>query len=472
MWPPVKLDIWLNEMHKVTSEQGRHELIIIGGGASGILLAWNLARELGRPVSLVEPAGIMGLGLAYATPSLDHILNVPAHGMSASATDGGHFLAWLRRRIDPQAEAGCFVARAVYGLYLRELALESGTLHIRGRVESCRRQGADWQLALDDGRHLRAGQIVLALGHFEPRPLRGAGSEGVGLPCYAADAWGPELYSALQPDDKVVLIGTGLTMVDALVRLRQRGHRGQVVAVSGHALLPQRHAPYQALAAPAIQPGTGPASVRAYLQAFHRSLRSGAEWRAVVDSLRPVSNALWLALDDTQKHRFRRHLQRRWDVLRHRMAPQVADQLADELASGRMQVMAGRVEAIRAEAGQRVLSLVHGGRPHELRADRVINCSGPGLDYRHSGSVLLQSMLAAGDIAPGFAGAGLACDARGQLLNARGQPTPGLHVIGPARLGCLFESVAIPELKQQAHDLAKRLARVQSEPIALEALAE
>lgn len=442
-------------------EQTRHETIIIGGGASGVLLAWQLARQRGRPATLIEPAAALGQGLAYATPSLEHLLNVPASGMSATPQDADHFLDWLRRRINPQARPGDFVARAIYALYLRELALESGVVHIRSSVRDCRRHAGDWRLTLEDGRQLQAGQVVLALGHQRPRTLPGSGEAGTGLPHYAADAWQPDGYAGLQPQDHIALIGSGLTMVDALLWLRQRGHRGRVTAVSGHALLPQRHGSLQPLAGPLIQPGQGPATARGYLRTFHQSLRTGIDARALVDSLRPVSNALWLALSDREKHRFRRHLQRRWDVLRHRMAPRIADRVQEELASGGLRLQAGRVESLQALDGRLVLSLRHGGHRQTLTADRVINCSGPDPDCRRASSPLLRSMLAAGDMVAGLGGGGLACDAEGRLLDAAGAAVPGLYVIGPARQGQLFESVAIPEIRQQAEALAVGLAHAE-----------
>lgn len=437
----------------------QHELIIIGGGASGTVLAWNLSRRLGRPVSLIDPGEIMGQGLAYATPSLGHILNVPAGGMSASVTDSGHFLAWLQRRINPRAEAADFVPRSVYGQYLRELALESGVMHIRARVQACQPWGEGWQLTLEDGRQLEADQVVLALGHHAPSQWPGCGNGDIGLPQYAADAWQDALYSAVRPEDRVVLVGTGLTMVDALVRLRQRGHEGKVVAVSGHGLLPQRHAPYVPRDTPAIEPGREvAATARDYLRAFHQALQAGSPWRAVVDSLRPVSNRLWQALPAVEKRRFKRHLQRRWDVLRHRMAPQIADQLEAEVAAGQLEVVAGRVVALESAGRQIGLHLQCKGAQKTLMADKVINCSGPCADYRRSGTPLLRSMLEAGIIAPGFGGKGLACDEDGRLYDSQGKVAAGLHVIGPARLGLLFESSAMPEIKQQAHALAERIA--------------
>src|SRR5580692_1083662 len=43
------------------------------------------------------------------------------------------------------------------------------------------------------------------------------------------------------PDDEILILGTGLTAVDAVISLSDRGHRGTVHLVSRRGLLPARH---------------------------------------------------------------------------------------------------------------------------------------------------------------------------------------------------------------------------------------
>ena len=75
----------------------RRHAIIIGGGASGVLLAYQLLR-LGRRafrVTLIEQRPDVGRGLAYHTGNPDHLLNVRAANMSAVSEDPDHFWRWL-----------------------------------------------------------------------------------------------------------------------------------------------------------------------------------------------------------------------------------------------------------------------------------------------------------------------------------------------------------------------------------------
>ena len=60
----------------------RGPVAIVGGGASGTILAAQLARR-GIHSVLIDGSGRMGRGVAYSTTEPAHLLNVRAEGMSA-----------------------------------------------------------------------------------------------------------------------------------------------------------------------------------------------------------------------------------------------------------------------------------------------------------------------------------------------------------------------------------------------------
>jgi uncharacterized NAD(P)/FAD-binding protein YdhS len=188
---------------------------------------------------------------------------------------------------------------------------------VRDTAIGCHKEGGAYRITLAGGGTIRARHVVLACGHFDPARLRGIPPELDATGRYHHDAWAGGVFGGIGPNEEVVLIGTGLTTVDVVMRPRENGHRGRITAVSRHALFPERHAPHTTLPAPIFEPGTTAPTARAYLRAFHAALRRGTDWRAAVDSMRPVLNDLWLALPDMEKLRFRRHLQRRWEIRRH-----------------------------------------------------------------------------------------------------------------------------------------------------------
>lgn len=434
-------------------------IAILGGGVSGALTAWHLIQQRpykssGERIVIIDPRPAPGLGLAYSTPSLCHLLNVPAGKISALPRQPDHFLFWLRAHHDPDATSATFAPRAVFGRYIQSLlATAAGLEHVRAEVVGYRSSKGSAVLALGDGREIEAALVVLATGNFDPSPLPGISASAIRTGVYAHNAWEAATCVGLGPNAPVALIGSGLTAIDVLLRLRELGHRGTITAISRHGVLPGAHAPYAPAPRPAI-PADTPRSCIAYLRALRQAIASGVEWRAAVDSLRPVTNNLWLALPRREQLRFRRHLQRRWDVVRHRMAPSIAVIIASELAAGTFVLRTGSLKRVEESKGAAIVTFHKGVAVHTLHAARVINCTGPAMDYRRVPSPLLLSLFAQGIATPGPLGTGLHSTRSGALIDAQGEASEILFNLGPGRLGTLIESIAIPEIREQAVELA------------------
>ncbi len=158
-------------------------------------------------------------------------------------------------------------------------------------------------------------------------------------PAYLHDAWDTEAVRAIPSEADVLLVGTGLTMVDWAFSLARLGHRGRIHAVSRHGLLPRSHGPAAAIE---LGPGIGaaPATALGLSQAVRaeveRVVAGGGDWRSVVDALRPRTQALWAGLPTDERRRFMRHLRPYWDVHRHRAAPHVAAQVEELRRSGQL----------------------------------------------------------------------------------------------------------------------------------------
>jgi len=205
------------------------------------------------------------------------------------------------------------------------------------------------------------------------------------------------------------------------------------------------------------------ASLRALLKALrlevHRAEASGGDWRAVVDSLRPHANRLWQGLSAADQRRFFRHLRPYWEAHRHRMAPQVAKVIEGLAQQGRLRLHAGRVKVLFwDEEGADVEIKLRGrfGRV-VLRVNRVINCTAPESDYRMLTHPLWRNLFARGIAVAGLIGLGLRTGPEGQLVNAEGEPSPSVFTLGVTRIGTLFETTSVEEIRAQAAALASRL---------------
>lgn len=470
----------------------------MGGGASGTLLAVHLLRSARGPlhVALVERSARAGLGLAYSTTSPCHLLNVPAARMGAFADDPEHFLRWVRREL-PDAAPGAFISRQRYGRYLESVLREARAqaapgVHLEvvtSDVASINETDEGTaRVALAGGGRLEARTVVLALGNALPSNLRVPDGGLYASRRYHRSPWAQDALRGVSPADDVLLIGTGLTMVDTVLSLVEQGHQGHIHALSRHGLLPQVHqeatrAGATAYASPGIRDAlralrqevrsergdvraTGahpvPVRIRPLFTVLRREVRraaeAGADWRTVVDALRPVTIPLWQRLPLGERQRFLRHLRSYWDVHRHRMAPSIGETVERLRREGRLTLHAARIQGFALGASGvevRVRPRGQGGE-EVLRVQHVINCTGPeGAMTR--GHPVLGGLVETGHVRPDDLGMGLATDADGALLDAGGRASGRLYTLGPPRRGELWETTAVPEIRGQARELAWHL---------------
>jgi uncharacterized NAD(P)/FAD-binding protein YdhS len=424
------------------------DVAVIGAGASGALVAVHFRRAApsGR-LALIDAGARAARGLAYGTPYGAHLLNVPAARMSALADDPEHFLRWLQSRM-ADATGTTFAPRPLYGDYLAELLSSVAVERVGGTAVGLTRERDAWLVHLHDGRTIRSRAVVLALGNLPPADPLGLDRD---LPQYVRDPWAPGAAAGLDREAPVLFIGTGLTMIDLAVAFRAEGHRGAMFALSRHGRLPRPHAPAEKIAPP-----ENPGSPREVL----RWIRAQSDWRAAVDALRPLTSELWQRWPESRRASFLRHARSLWDVHRHRLAPHVAAEVDELLASGDLRVLTGRIAGLEPDGDAvRVLWQPRGADLHrELTVARVINCTGPATDYARVDLPLVVHLRRAGLLVPDPLALGVETDADGRLVDTAGAPVDGLYTLGPLRRAALWESTAIPEIRQQAAALAALLA--------------
>lgn len=460
----------------------RPVIAIVGAGFSGTLLASQLLRQAQQPLHLlwIERSGRFGPGVAYGTEDPGHLLNVSAGAMSAWPDDPGHLLRWLdlnraalADRLPAALDASSFLPRQIYGFYLQSILEEAACLNpghgslqrLSAELIDLEPLAADGSLAPTSSKGFRlhfdghppllADQVVLAWGNsaLPPRPH----------PSHAIHhGWATDATAGLAPEASVALLGTGLTMVDMVVSLQRQGHRGPIVALSRHGYRPNAHRRVEPLG-PWLDPSQAPTTALALWRRIRERVaqahRQGQDWRAVIDGLRPATQQLWARLDQRERRRFLRHGAAVWDVHRHRIAPELDALLEDLQSNGRLRILPARLLAHSSEdAGLRLWIRRRGATAWEvLRVDRLILCTGIPLDYACGDDTLVTRLRERGLLQSDALGLGAQCDPGGALLDAVGQPRPDLHTLGTPRKGQLWECIAVPELRLQARDLARRL---------------
>lgn len=432
---------------------------IIGAGFSGTLQAINLLRHDGPRATLIERALVAGTGLAYGAAHPSHVLNVRAANMSAFPDDPSHFVRWLEARGVADAPT-TFIPRVTYGEYLREL-LEAALRDPSGRLTLVRGEVEDLEFANDvkvrmRGRTVEADAAVLAVGNLPPHDPPGLDPEKLSFERYKGDPWDASVPENLADTDTVLIIGTGLTMVDVVLLLDARGFKGRIVALSRRGLLPRDHAPGSAWDKIAERPATTAS------QLLHgvRERGESVGWRNAVDELRPFTQAMWGNATEAERGRFLRHLRPWWDVHRHRLAPEVYARLMAVIERGQLEVIAGKTLGFDEQAdGIHVAFRRRGSDATEtLLAQRIVNCTGPLGDLARTEEPLLQKLAASGRIRPDAAHLGIDVDNQGQTIAADGSPNGNLYALGPMTRGAFWEIIAVPDIRNQTWSVARRLS--------------
>ncbi|MCW5721843.1 MAG: FAD/NAD(P)-binding protein [Devosia sp.] len=441
--------------------QSAKSVVIIGGGASGVLLAAHLLRDPDPDlrVTLLERQGQFGQGLAYSARHRDHRVNVPARGMSAFADDPEHFWRWLQRRHPGRYESSwVFVARRLYGTYLEELLGEAGE-HVPGRLRVLSEEAVALheteggvEVLLANGTSLASHSAVLAVGH-ETQPARGRG---------IAVRVGSESDTPLDPDAPVMILGSGLSMVDAWVGLCEAQHRGPITVVSRNGLLPTAHRDVTPLVIDAadVPFGASMTELTHWFRALvEETTRQGGDWRSVVDGLRPYNQRLWQSWPGQEKRRFLRHLRPWWNIHRHRLPPDLHAGLVRAIAQGQVKLVAAEFVGIEQLAdGVRATIRRRGGSSREtMDVARVYDCGGVSVDVRASGNPLIRQLVQSGRARPDTMCIGLDVDDSCALIAEDGQASSRTRVVGPLTRGRYFEIEAVPDIRVQCANVARSL---------------
>jgi len=464
---------WVFDPKNNAQTHGPYSVLIVGGGFSGTMLAFQmLRRDPELDLAIVDSGDKPGRGLAYSTTHRCHVLNVPAKGMSALADDLGHFLRWARCNYDPNVRDEDFLPRMVYGRYLDSLLEEAATKSgrdlpwFRDQVLTLTHVDGVYSAQLKTGKRILAKTVVIATGNVPPGDPEVPGLTDAATR-YFPFSWSQTALDGLRGSDDVLLIGSGLTGVDLAIGLASDGFRGKIHVLSRRGRLPQAHKP--AGTWPQFWNEKSPRTVRGLLRLIRNQVSAAADagigWRSVIDALRPVTPEIWRSLPGVERKRFVRHVRTYWDVHRHRIAPDVSEQLTRLISEDRIQIHAGRVTHYREDENQAVVTfrLRRDGRAEQLHVGRVINCTGPEADWRRIDNSLFSSLFAQRLARPDSLFLGVDTDHNGCVLNWQGTASRSLFAIGPLRKGGLWETTAVPELRQQAYSLAEHIVRVISE---------
>lgn len=444
------------------------QIAIVGGGASGTLTAVQLLRrasagEFSLHVTLLDREGRHGLGQAYGTTDPAHLLNATAGQMSALPDDPEHLTRWAG--VPPST----FLPRKEYGRYLRETLAEaergapgSRLTRLRAEVVAIFEEPAEsarpLRLVLADGAELRADAAVLATGNVASSlPFPAPASSRI-----ITDPWAPGTLEAITDGSPVVIVGTGLTMLDLAMTITAANPRVAVHAVSRHGLLPRPHpgtpSNRRPMWLPVISRTSGPVHLTELMWQVRSAIASSpAGWFEVVDSLRPYVPGLWRRMPERDKRMFLRHVARYWEVHRHLVPPATASRITALRCTGQLTVHSGRIVQVTESDGKVLVCCADGAGTVQLEAGWLVNSTGTTTDVTATASPLLRDLFAKGMARPDPLRLGIDADNHGAVLDDAGRPSDVLYSLGPPLRGVWYETTAIPEIREQAATLARRI---------------
>jgi uncharacterized NAD(P)/FAD-binding protein YdhS len=474
------------------------DIAIIGGGASGTLAAVQLlghavARRLPMRIRLIDEHGRHGLGQAYSTGHPAHLLNAMAGQMSALPGDPEHLIRWAAADASSatgraaanagEISATTFLSRPDYGRYLRDTladaehrALPVARLtRVSSEALAVRpaNGGSPVRMILSDGQ-IEADMAILATGSTPARlPFDAPPSERI-----IAEPWRPGALAGVagRPasgnsamsagrahGSSVVIVGTGLTMLDLAVAITDSDPGAVVHAVSRHGLLPRPHpgtppAVRRPLWLPVMTRTTGPVRLGDLMWQVRSAIAaSPASWFDVMNALRPLVPALWRRMPAEDKRLFLRHVARYWEVHRHLVPPATARRITALRATGRLIVHRGHVAKVTQHGDRLQVLAATGADTVQLEADWLINATGSTADVEVTASPLLRDLFATGLARPDPIRLGIDAGPDGRVLSRGGSPSDVLFALGPPLRGVWFETTAIPEIREQAAALASRI---------------
>ncbi len=495
----------------------RH-IVIVGGGYTGVCLAVQLVQQSPVPlaITLVEPREHLGQGQAYSTRDPDHRLNAPTYVHSAVPQDAWHFTRWCVAQglmgpdsPDPAAlrpDGAHYMRRAEFGRYLQETlqAHAQGAsngcriTHHRGEAVAAQRNGSGWQVqtraVFGAGAVLTADMLLLATGNPRMRLPPVFAPALTSHPGVIENALDAARLQAVNPQARVLLLGGGLTSLDALASLLRQGHQGPIVVISRRGLRPRPQGPVLPVVAQlqipevlASLPGRilldrlanpvpeflkqagHPPNVRALLRALRLRVAQvqaeGLSWTTAFDELRDSLWQLWPQLPTAEKQRFLKRLRIWYDVHRFRTVPHTDALVQQAQARGQLSFWAGRVQAVQpARVGQGLqvdLTRQGVGAPAQPAVfDAVINCTGLDTAAGMADNPLLADLLAQGLLRPDACALGLDVDSQCCAIDRTGQAQPDLRVLGPATLGTFGDPIGALYIGGHVHRVMPDVLRV------------
>ena len=436
------------------------EVVIIGDGfAAAVLVTHLLRRGISASAITVIGSGALGKGNAYGCNNPFFRLNVREDLPIIFADDPLHFSRWALRHIndsEARTKAGYFYRRQDFGRYISELVAcesKSGQIEqIKARVLGLSGSEGSWNLELDSHSAITAKQVIIATGN--PPPVWPCAvinlNPALSTSCLIENPWTGQGLDDIETQENIILLGGGLTALDAINALVERKYLGMIYVISPRAVLPPAQANWQRKVQPQWPQNLTPAKLIRFMRNYLPSISTTSpEWQSAWEELRPNINTIWQQFSPSQKRSLFKRLGWLWNLYRFRASPQTISAYEKLRSKNQIQFVLGRAKEIKHSESKVKVFL---GNSIEVEGDRIINCTGVASDPFLNR--LIEDQLAIRDPL----GRAIAVDENFRVLNLSCKRWNSLWMIGPGTMGSLGDVIAASTIAKQAEQLAIQIS--------------
>lgn len=452
----------------------KQTIAIIGGGFTGTMLAKNLLpSDKYKKILLFNSGNPLVLGPAYSCSEETAILNVVTGKMSPFPTQPNAFLNWCHERYYPDLNldilAGAYVPRKYFGEFLQEIWQETLSEDLEHKIQIINEKVIGLN-QVDKGSVLHTettsfsvDKVVLATGNERPGLPSFASSNLLQDARFQQNPWKTN-FSSFDKNLPLLIIGNGLTMVDTVLSLREKGFKNQIYSISpnGFNILPHRNFNFSFPLEIDLSQGNVRLIelVRASNKAIKQLAKVGVTAEPVIDTIRPYVPEIWRNFSETEKKQFMSRLRHLWGVARHRIPFSNYDIILREQINGGLKIYAGSIldaQITDASISLKFLDKKTRSENH-LEIGGIVVCTGPETKIVKSENELLKQLLSDGIITQDTLQLGIRTNTLNfKTVNSKNEENQHLFAIGGLLKGEIWESTAVPELRIQIERLANSL---------------
>ncbi len=419
-------------------------IAIVGFGFCGKMIFANMAKSLIKKYKiLIFDKSDEGFNsAAFAEFSPHYILNVAANKMSAFGDDQKNFCNFLTKKypkiLEEITEFG-FAPRQIYGKYLQQIldeALKSDLDFSLINQEVARieknKSAKEFLITTKNNQQFEADEIVLATSFAQSKFPWEIESKNLVKNLWSKNSL--EFHQKNFSDEKICLIGSGLTTVDVIVGLKNKNFTGKIFVISRRGNFPKKHFQSTQKNPDFISADDAKKGVLFLCLKIRKFLRDNPQFdlRHVVDSVRSITQDLWHNFDKKNKKLFIKFFTY-WNIFRHRAPINSIEIIEEMIAANQLKLLNGGVKSL-AKNGEKILVET---KSEKFETDYLVNCLG--FEFNAKKYPLLNQMID--------------CNFLTQDLMMVNSNHEKIHLLGGLNIGRDFECTSVPDLRADVENL-------------------